>query len=878
MTLLRVVISRLVALFRKRRLEGELNEDLHTHLEMLVEENVRKGMSPEEANYAARQSFGGIERAKEIYRDQRSFRVAENVLQDLGCAIRMLAKRPGFAAVVVLVMALGIGANTAMFSVVNAVLLRPLPFKDPGRLVSVNGVYPLRMILAKHARFEWKAWAKGTKTLEDISVYVTGEVNWAGRGEPARIPAAEVSQSFFPMLGVYPLRGRAFLASEEAATRPDAVILGYELWKSRCGSDARILGKNIQLNGRPFTVIGIMPKGFGFPEKSQLWMPFPLDFSAQMFGGITFGDMAVARLRPEATIRQSASELEVIAKSEAEPRFSPEAQVIPLHQELVGNIRPALLLLFGAVALVLLIACADVANLLLSYNVARSREIALRAALGASRRRLVRQLLTESILLSFAGAGAGVLLGWWAMDLARILIPASTPLIARINIDGRVLLFTCGVAVLTGVIAGLIPALRSTTVDLTEALKEGGVGSRSSAGLGLLRLRGAFGISEIALAFILLTGAALLIESFARLTTVSPGFETGHLLTTQVTLLGPRYRSRSSRQEFYDGVLQRARILSGVRGVAFANTIPFAHPWVALLLQAEGRPAPTTLDMEHGPIAIYTVVTPDYFRLIGIPLLRGRLFTPHDTRSSTAVAVISQAMARRLWPSEDPIGKRFRFVGAENGWIQVVGVVADIRLRLDVTPHPQMYFPMAQQSQDAAFLVVRTTGDPSALSGALRKIIHSVDQDEPVAAFRTMDQVMSQSVASPRFRTVLLGVFAGLALVLAITGVYGIMSYSVSQRSHEIGIRMALGAQKRDVLTLVVRQGMVLTLVGIGIGIAGALGLTRFLSGMLYGIRPTDPTTFALVSLILSGVALLASYIPARRATKVDPMVALRYE
>jgi predicted permease len=877
MACFRIFISRLVGLFRKRQFEKELAEDLQTHLGMLIEENVRKGMTVEEARYAAQRSFGGAEQVKELYRDQRSFRVLEALLQDLRYAVRMLAKRPGFTAVVTMVMALGIGANTAMFSVVNAVLLRPLPFKDPGRLVSINGVYPLAFISTK-GRFEWKVWANGTKTLQDISVYAAGEVNWAGRGEPARIPAVEVSERFFRMLGVYPIRGRTFVSSEESAPRPDAVILSYQLWKIRCGGDPHILGKTVQLDGRPFTVIGMMPEGFDFPAKSQLWLPFPLNFPAHMFGGNTFGETAVARLRHGATIRRGTAELDVIARREGGARYLPELQVIPLQRALVGNIRPALLLLFGAVAVVLLIACADVANLLLSYNIARVREVAIRAALGAGRRRLVRQLLTEGVLLSLGGGAAGIFLGWWAMALARALMPAGTPMVARISMDGWVLLFTCGIAVATGIFAGIIPALRSTAVNLTETLKEGGAGSRSSAGLGLLRLRSAFGVAEIALAFILLAGAVLLIESFARLTSVNPGFETPNLLTTQLTLLGPRYRSETSMQEFYDRVLQHAQALPGVRSAAFANTIPFTHGWVMFLLRAQGRPAPAVLDPEHGSMAIYTVVTPDYFRLIGIPLLRGRSFTPHDTRNATSVAVISQAMARRIWPNQEPIGRRFRFVGADNRWFQVVGVVGDIRSHLDMEPQPQVYFPIAQQSENAAFLAVRTFGKPSALVDSLHSIIHSVDKNEPVGSFRTMNEMISESIASPRFRTVLLGIFAGLALMLAITGIYSIMCYSVSQRTHEIGIRMALGAQKKDVVRLVVGQGVVLTVIGSGIGIAGAIGLTRLLSGMLYGVRPTDPLTLLLVSLVLSCVVLLACYMPALRATKLDPLIALRYE
>jgi len=803
------------------------------------------------------------------------------LLQDLRYGLRMLARNPGFTTVAVLTLALGIGANTAMFSVVNAVLLRPLPFRDPGRLVVIDdGLYANRFVPTPQPHFEWADWAERTKTLADFSLYETGEINLAGEGEPDRVSAAEVSGHFFSLLGINPIRGRSFLQAEEAAEHPFAAIVSYKLWQSRYGSDPGLIGKTIHLNGKPFTVVGIMPSGFEFPGATQIWVTLPRNLDDEMFGGNVVGGIQIARLRPQATLDQARAELRVIAQRvyAGYPKQAESVAVTSLHQFMVGDIRRALLLLLGAVGFVLLIACANVANLSLARSAGRFREVAVRAALGASRGRLVRQLLTESVLLSLLGGALGLLTSLWAIEMAKTLIPARAIFISAIRVDGWVLSFTFGVAVLTGIISGLAPALQSSKLELTEALKESAAGSHTGLSLSSRqRLRSLLGIFETATALVLLIGAGLLIRSFGKLLEVNPGFQTQDLLAARVSLLEPRYSAREGLLAFFQDVLARVKTLPGVRDAAFANTLPFWRAGAVIFgLEVEGGPK---FQPESGLSAAYLVVSRDYFQTMGIPLLRGRIFTERDTTGSTPVAIISQSLAQRGWPDQNPLGKRFSFAGMREQSFEVVGVVGNVRgLDFVEQPWPQMYFPILQQPQNAAFLVIHGTLNPTAITTALRGVVRSVDKNEPISSLSTMEQLISQSVSEPRFRTLLLGIFAGLAFLLAVVGIYGIVSYSVSQRTHELGIRMALGAERDDVLGLVVGQGMALTLIGIAVGLLAAFGLTRLLSSFLYGIRPTDPVTFVVVSAVFIAVALIASYIPARRATKVDPIVALRYE
>ncbi len=792
----------------------------------------------------------------------------------------MLAKNPGFTAVAVLTLALGIGANTAMFSVINALLLRPLPFKDAGRLVEVEGVYANQFFPTPEPHFKWADWAERINTLNDFSIYEAGEVNLAGDGEPDRISAAEVSEHFFRLLGINPIRGRTFLPAEEAAKHPFAAIVSYRLWLNRYASDPGLIGRTVHLNGKPFTVVGIMPSGFEFPAQTQIWVTLPRHLDDEMFGGNAIGGIQMAHLRRGATLDQARAELAVIARRlfPGNSNAVESVTVMPLQTFMVGDMRSGLLLLMGAVAFVLLIACANVANLSFARNIGRFREVAVRAALGASRLRLVRQLLTESVLLALLGGGLGLLTGIWAVAAAKNLTPAQGILTRGIKVDGWVLCFTLLVAVLTGIVSGLAPALQSSKPSPMDALKESAGSPPRGLALGSRqRLRSLLGSFETAAALVLLIGAGLLIRSFGKLLDVSPGFGTKDLLSARVSLLGPRYRAPEARLTFFQEVLSRLEALPGVRAGAFVNALPFGRATtVRFGLNIEGGPK---FQPETGIMAAYLVVTQGYFQTMGIPFFQGRNFTEQDIMGSTRVAIVSQSLARQAWPDQNPLGKYFSFAGMAGPSFEVVGVVADVRcLDLAEPPWPTAYFPILQQPQDAAFLVIRSAQNPNAINAVLRAMIRSVDKDEPLASVVTMEQLVSQSAAAPRFRALLLGIFAALAVLLAVAGIYGIVSYSVSQRTHEIGIRMALGAERHDVVRLVVDQSMRLALVGVAVGLSAALTLGRLLSSFLYGVRPTDPLTFFVASAVLLAVALLASYVPARRATKVDPIVALRYE
>jgi putative ABC transport system permease protein len=875
------LLFRLRALLRRRSKEDDLNEEVQSHLGMAAQDRMEQGESAEQARVSAVREFGNVGLVKEATRDIWGFGWFADFWQDLRYGLRQLRRSPGFTAIAVLTLALGIGANTGMFSIVNAVLLRPLPFSDSGRIVTVSGIYANGLVLTAKPHFEWADWTQGLKTLSEFSVYEPGEVNLAGGGEPDRVPAAEVSGHLFALLGTNPIRGRSFLPAEEAAEHPSVAIVSHKLWQSRYGSDPGLIGKTVHLNGKPFTVIGVMPRGFEFPGQTEIWVTLPHDFDDEMFGGNVVGRAwQLARLRPGATLDQARAELGVIAQSEIPPgtKAANPVAVTSLHESMAGDMRPALLMLFGAVTIVLLIACGNVANLSFARGVGRFREVAVRAALGASRARLVRQLLTESVLLALMGGALGLLIGVGAVRVAKKLIPVQDMLTSGIKVDGWVLSFTFIAAVLTGTISGLAPALQSSKLDLTEALKENWASSHTGLSPGpRYRLRGFLGAFETATAFVLLIGAGLLIRSFGKLLEVNPGFRSKGVVVARVSLLEPKYSTPGTRPAFFQQVLSRVKTLPGVRSAAFVNALPFSKVGFAMLgLEVEGGPK---FKPERGVHLVWVAVSPDYFQTMGIPILAGRAFTERETNGLTIVAIIGQSVAQRAWPDQNPLGKRFRFAGFPQLSYEVVGVAGEVRgLDLAKEPWPTVYVPILQHPQDAAFLVVHGTQNSGALSAALRGVIRSVDKNEPISSVSTMEQLVSQSVSEPRFRTLLLGIFAGLAFLLAVVGIYGINSYSVSQRTHELGVRMALGAERHDVVRLVIGQGMRLTLLGVAFGLLAALGLTRLLASSLYAVRPTDPVTFVVVSAVMLAVALLASYIPARRAAKVDPLVALRYE
>jgi predicted permease len=868
----------------KKRRDQELDEEIRAHLAMAIRERIERGEDPAEAEANARREFGNATLVKEVTRDMWGWRWLETLLQDVRYGLRQFRRNPGFTAVAIITLALGIGANTAMFSIVNAVLLRPLPFHNPGRLVAIEGIPAVR--IAHLNGFPnwiagWEGWVSKTRTLAGVSFYDTGGVNLAGGEQPLHLPAAAVSTNFFRILGVRPVRGRTFLPQEEARGHYVSII-GYDLWQGRFAADPRIIGKHIELAGRPFTVIGVMPPGFEFPGDTQLWFPSEANVAVMLFGQQGVVNHVIARLKPGVTPEQVRSELAVflhhMLQGQHAAPFNNKLSVLPLRMELVKDVRPALLVLLGAVGLVLLIACADVANLLMARNVGRKRELAVRAAIGAPRARLLRQLLTESVLLSLSGGVAGLVIGAGGVRLARVLIPPSQIPGRGIQLDGRVLAFALAAAIFTGVVSGLLPAFGGSKAVSSEALKEAPGESTSDSGFrGSHRLRAALGSLELALALILLIGASLLIQSLFTLSDVNPGFRTHHLLTARFFLTGPAYKPNNSnrRTVFYEQVLNRMRALPGVRDAAFVNSLPLGGG-VTVMFSVGLEGSTTPYPASSGKWAIYCIASPDYFRAMGIPLLEGRTFNRLDRSDSAHVVIVSETMARRFWPGQDPVGRRITMFSPPQ-WMTVVGIVGDVHhWGLSEQPDPEMYVPLLQSPPQSAFLVLHTTG-PVSVAG-ISRAVHAIDSGEPVAFVRTAQGLLAIATAGPRFRAEVLGIFAGLAALLALIGVYGIVSYSVAGRTHEIGIRMALGAQKSDVIRLVVQEGIALALAGLGAGTLGALALTRLLSSLLYGVRPTDSLTFAGVSFTLLSAALLACYIPARRATKVDPMVALRHE
>jgi putative ABC transport system permease protein len=804
------------------------------------------------------------------------------LLQDARYALRTLAKSPGFTLVAVAALALGIGANTAIFSVVKAVLLSPLPYPGPESLVWVREVNPGADILDEPASApNYNDWRTQARSFEGLAAYADTALTLTGEGvEPERVPAALVSANFFEVLGAAPALGRGFTAEEETAGKNRVVVLSHGLWQRRFGARPEALGQTLTVGGNPYTVVGVAPPGFKTPvmeKPAQLWTPLVFNL-AQSARRSDYLDV-VGRLKPGATLGQARAELSGIAARLAQEYPATNAgwdvKVVPLHERVVGDVRPALWILMGVVGFLLLISCANVANLQLARAAARRQEIAVRTALGAGRGRIVRQFLTESVLLALGGGALGLLLAMWGVELLVALSPGNIPRLDEVGLDARVLAFTCGVSLATGVVFGLLPALSASKADLGESLKEGG--SRgATTGRGTRRLRSSLVVAEVAIAVVLLAGAGLMIRSFIRVQGVDPGFRPDRILALDLSLPRAKYQGEAQIAAFYEQLTARAAALPGVERAALVDALPLEGGNV-LSFVIEGRPE---LPPEKVQDAKFNTATPDYFDLMGIGHVRGERMSERHREGAPDVGLINETMARKFWPNEDPVGKRINTGNpASNPWITVIGVVRDTRSSgLEKEPYPQVYLPALQFRQRAMTFVARTSADPAGVVPAVRRELAALDKELPLYNVRTMEQVLADSISRRRFQMILTAAFAGVGLLLAAVGIYGVISYSVAQRTHELGVRVALGARAGDILRLVVGQGLGLALAGVGVGLALALGLTRVLASMLYGVSATDPLTFAFVALALLGVALLACLVPARRATKVDPMIALRYE
>ena len=806
------------------------------------------------------------------------------LLQDLRYGFRMLVKKPGFALVAIVTLALGIGANSAIFTVVNAALLRPLPYREPERLVHLWETTPRQQFGEREASYpDYLDWKGNNQVFEDVAGYTRRSFTLTGRDTPERLEGAAVTDNFLQVLGVEPILGRSFRRGEDLQGAERLVLLSHGLWQRRFGSDPKIVGQTLALNGESYAVIGVLPESFQFApaNKPEVWATLnPND--GQVSRRFMHWLNIIARLRPNVSIEQAQAGMgavaQTIAQNDPQSHTGTAIKVVSLHEQIVGNIRPILLVLLGAVCFVLLIACANVANLLLVRSAARQKEIAIRTALGAGRLRLVRQLLTESLALSIIGGACGLVLAQWGVDLLLAGIPASQakmmPYLQGLTIDSHVLAFTILVSLLTGVFFGLAPALQSSKLNLQESLKEGG---KTSAAPTRQRLRNLLVVSEIALALVLLVGAGLMLKSLVRLLAVDPGFNPDNLLTLRVLLPETKYPENNQLAAFHQQLIERVENLPGVKGVGSVNILPLLGGNTASFIP-EGRPAPAPGEEIECNIRD---VNSSYFRVMNVPLIRGRYFTDQDTAETPPVLIINQTLANRLFPGEETVGKRLIYPKIEMPPFEIVGVVGDEKVTgLDKAITPVVYGPYLQAPNNGISLVVRTGSDPNAIARAVRGEIQALDADLPVFDVRTMGQIIdsSQSTFLRRYPAFLIGVFASVALLLAMVGIYGVISYSVTQRTHEIGVRMALGARQRDIFKMILGQGLILTLVGTGCGLLAAFVLTRFLSSLLFGVSATDPLTYIAVSLPLIGVALAACYIPARKATRVDPMVALRYE
>ena len=879
-------VSRIQALcrnlFRRRKVEQELSDELAQAFEFLVESKIRDGTSRSEARRLAAIELGGVEQLKEEIREFRAGHSLEALFRDVRFGLRMLLKTPGFTVVALATLALGIGANTAIFSLVNGVLLRPLPFPDAERIIYIEGKNPAAGITESNISFlDFTDWSQQTDLFASTAAYWTGNAQFGADGaEPERVPRAGVTTGFFSVLGVHPVLGRTFVSQDDKGWPQTVAIISHGLWKRRFGSDPAIVGKQVQMSARPLTIIGVMPPGFEYPEQTQVWVPTAVNLRDEPRDNRVWS--AIARLNTGIDLKQAQTRLSAInaqlAKQFHETNKGWDVFISTLQERLVREVKPSLLALLGAVGFVLLIACANVANLLLARSAARQKEMAIRAAMGASRSRVLRQMLTESILLSAIGGVAGLFLSIWLTDVLMSMLPEGAPRLEQVGIDYRVLTFALGVSALTGILFGIVPALQASKLDVTSALKEGG---RSGEGHRRTSARSLLLIGEVALSLMLLVGAGLLIKSFLRLQEVRPGFNAHNVLIANLALQGPKYKDDQPCVEFFRQLIERLEVVPGVQAAGGSVNLPLNASGYAIGrgFIPEGRP----LTVDEAKDAMFSTITGDYFRALQIPLLSGRTFEPRDNAEGPKVVIINETTAKRHFGSPTAaIGKRLSIWAGfrghdEKALHEIVGVVGDTKTgSLTGEGGMQIYVPHAQDSQwNFMGLVIRTAGDPAAFAATLRHEVQALDKDQPVYNVRTMDDVVINSLGTRRVSMQLFAVFACAALLLAAIGIYGVMAYSVTQRTQEIGIRMALGAQKSDILRLVVRQGMTVTLIGVIAGLAGAFALTRVIANLLFGVGASDPVTFVVIPLLLIFVSLIACYLPARRAARLNPTAAL---
>jgi putative ABC transport system permease protein len=866
-------------LLRRKAVERDLDAEVNGYTQLLEEENVAQGMKPGDARRAARIELGGPEQVKEEVRGIRAGVWFETFWRDVRFGVRLLWKAPAFSAFAIAVLALGIGASTAIFSVADVVLIRPLPYRDPSRLVMVwEDASFVGFPHNTPAPGNFSDWKAQNHSFEDVAAIRDATYNITGEGDPEQLDAIKATANVFPLLGMSPELGRVFGADEDRAGGPRVVVLSHGLWARRFASDPTLIGRDIELNDAKYTVIGVMPAGFAFPDNdAELWMPAQFT-SEQLAEHDSHYLRVVARLKPGISVAKANADLAAIALRLAQQypdsNTSVGAYCVPLQKDAAGTFRTAVFILLGSVGLLLLISCANIANLLLARAAGRRRELAVRIALGAGRFRLTRQLLTESVLLSLAGGALGMLLAVWGSALLARMIPANFTYGG--GLDFRVLGFAAGISVATGVLFGTLPALRVSRLDLNLALKESG--GRGEVGSGN-RTRHLLVISEVALALLLMLGATLMMRSFLNLRAIDPGFRADHILTMRTSLPQPKYKDLSRRIAFFDAVLERVRRLPGVVSAGYVSYLPLTMRGGADGFTVEGQPPRRPGEVND---ANSRAVTPDFFRTLGVPLIAGRMIDTRDTSTSLLVAVINQAMAAAFWPGENPLGRRFKLDGYSHNvpWITIVGVTGNMRqMGLDVPARAEMCFPYTQaQYFSLRDLAIRTVGDPMRLAEEVRRQIWAVDPAQPVTRVRPLDALLDEELGPHRLQAEMLGIFAGMALLLASLGIYAVLAFTVSERTQEIGVRMALGAQKSDVLRLILGTGLKLVLVGLAAGMLAALILAPWLESSLYGVRAKDPASMIGVAAFLLGVAVLACWIPGRRAAAADPMVALRHE